>query len=104
MTLVKLDKKTLFAEFALDDLSEPEKDQVFALLTEIFNLRLLDSILERLSQEDQEIFLKTLHLDEEKARLLLSERVENLDTLISEVTQQVKKDFSQDVKMARNKK
>ena len=104
MNLVKLDRQSLFAEFGLDDLSEEEKDRVFGILNEIFNLRLLDALLERLSFEDQKIFLETIHQNEEKARDFLTEHISNLDELIAEVIGQVKKDFAEDVKVARKKR
>lgn len=104
MNLIRLNRETLFAEFDLADLTEEEKDHVFALLLEIFNLRLLDHLLERLSFEDQQMFLATIQKDEEKARQFLTERIENLDVLISDVTKIVKRDFAQDLKIARTKR
>lgn len=104
MTLVRLDKESLFAEFALEDLTDEEKDHIFTLLSEIFNLRLLDSLFERLSFEDQKLFLETIQKDEEKARQFLTERIENLNVLIADVTNMVKKDFAQDLKVARRKR
>lgn len=104
MTLIRLDRETLFAEFNLEDLTEEEKDHVFALLLEIFNLRLLDHLLERLSFEDQQVFLATIQKDEEKARQFLTERIANFDTLIADTVAVVKRDFAQDLKIAKAKK
>lgn len=104
MTIVHLDKKTIFSEFNLDDLSSEEKDQVFNLLSEIYNLRLLDAILDRLKEADQQKFLALIHDDEEKGRIFISERIKDLDNLLSETASQVKSDFAKDIKVARKNK
>lgn len=101
MKLVTLDREAIFLEFGLNELSSDQQDKIWQLLEEIFNLRLLDAILTQLVFEEQQSFLDLLMRQEEEAAKFVKERVKDFDLIVSAVVADVKKDFAQDVKKAK---
>jgi hypothetical protein len=104
MKLVTLDRKALFLEFGLTNLSSDQQDKIWQLLEEIFNLRLLDAILSELALEEQKSFLDLLMRQEEEAAKFIKDKIKDFDALVSMVIADVKKDFAQDVKRAKEGK
>lgn len=104
MKLAALDRKAIFFEFGLEQLSSDQQDKIWQLLEEIFNLRLLDAILTSLSFEEQKKFLELLVDQEEEAARFVKDRVTNFEMLVATVVANVKKDFAQDVAKAKQHK
>jgi len=101
MKLVTLDRRTIFIELGLNHLSDDKQDQIWQLLEEIFNLRLLDEILSRLDYKEQKIFLDLLMLQEEEAAKFVKDKIKNFDLLVAKAVKDCKKDFVQDIQRAK---
>lgn len=101
--LIEID--TVMVELDQMDLTAHEKLHLAKLADSTLHHTILNAVLDQLSEEDRQLFLRHLLRDDhDEIWQLLNQKVDKVEDRIKEVATQVKKELHQDIKEAKEKR
>lgn len=93
-----LQKESLMNELGLTDFASDQQGELFALMMDILEIKVLDAVLSKLTEAEQKEFtLILLSEDIDNTKNYLSKKIKNMDKLLSEVIIDFKQDLLTDI-------
>lgn len=103
MSLIRLDRRRILKDLNLRKVKASEQKEIWSLMENIFQTRLLDEILNQLTEGDKSTFLGKLSRGDEKgAREFLRRKITLYDDFIKNIIESIKKELAEDVLASRN--
>ena len=98
-------KEKILIELEGLDLQNEEKSKILKMADELAELRLLDSVLEKLEERDKELFLEQMHGGSaEIVAEFLRERIKNIEGLLLEHARLLEDEIVEDIRSLRSQK
>ncbi len=98
-------KEKILIELEGLDLQNEEKIEIIKMADELAELRLLDSVLEKLEERDKELFLEQMHGGSaEIGAEFLRERIKNIEGLLLERARLLEDEIVEDIRSLRSQK
>ncbi|OGY25850.1 MAG: hypothetical protein A2Z11_04915 [Candidatus Woykebacteria bacterium RBG_16_43_9] len=98
-------KEKILIELEGLDLQNEEKIEIIKMADELAELRLLDSVLEKLEERDKELFLEQMHGGStEIVAEFLRERIKNIEGLLLERARSLEDEIVEDIRSLRSQK
>jgi len=98
-------KEKILIELEGLDLQNEEKSKILKMADELAELRLLDSVLEKLEERDKELFLEQMHGGSaEIVAEFLRERIKNIEGLLLERARLLEDEIVEDIRSLRSQK
>ena len=98
-------KEKILIELEGLDLQNEEKSKIIKMADELAELRLLDSVLEKLEERDKELFLEQMHGGSaEIVAEFLRERIKNIEGLLLERARLLEDEIVEDIRSLRSQK
>ena len=96
-------KEKILVELDALDLKRRERNEILKMADELAELRLLDSILERLEAKDKELFLEQMHGGSAAViAQFLREKISNIEEILSERARVLEDEIVEDIRSLRN--
>ena len=96
-------KEKILVELDALDLKRRERNEILKMADELAELRLLDSILERLEAKDKELFLEQMHGGSAAViAQFLREKISNIEEILSERARGLEDEIVEDIRSLRN--
>lgn len=93
-----MQQDSLLNELGLTDFEEQQQQELFALMMDILEIKVMDAVLSELSEkEKQEFTVILLGENVDTAREFLDKRVKGLDKKLANVVKDFKEELAQDV-------
>lgn len=97
-----MSQDTLLADLGLTDFDAKDQHDLFDLMMDILEIKVLDAVLSELSDAEQKEFtLILLGENTDAAREFLDKRIKNLDTILDKVVSDFKQELIEDVLKAK---
>ena len=103
MSLIKVNKQKILAEFGVDKLDRVQQEKIWRLISDIFQTKILDYILGRLEEKDKEEFMKILLEDETKSEKFIVKKLPGIESKVLEVVEETKSELVLEFKNAKRK-
>ncbi|MCH7541454.1 hypothetical protein IH981_01595 [Patescibacteria group bacterium] len=97
-------KEKILVELDALDLKRRERNEILKMADELAELRLLDSILERLEAKDKELFLEQMHGGSAAViAQFLREKISNIEEILSERARGLEEEIVEDIRSLRSR-
>jgi len=103
VSLIKVNKQKILAEFGVDKLDRVQQEKIWRLISDIFQTKILDYILGRLEEKDKEEFMKILLEDETKSEKFIVKKLPGIESKVLEVVEETKSELVLEFKNAKRK-
>lgn len=102
LTKSLLNQDSLLHELGLNDFDSKQQSELFGLMMDILEVKVLDAVLSELSEEEKKEFtIILLGESTDEARKYLDKRIKNLDSKLDDVVKAFKQELVEDVESAK---